>query len=196
MYDPKTKSYHKDSEANLFFVDIEAAGMTSKDAEIYEICIEGINNPLKLVIYIAPDSYEGCADLFSYDKESAIFLRSQHGMGYFEELNHAGIGWENAAHLIGRELAALEQGTGKPGVFFSQGMDYDFSILENLFKAAEVPCPWHYRNRRDFRTLAAIVPEVTPVLGKHTAESDVAAMIMTMWKMRRACPTMEEYFGG
>lgn len=196
MYNPITQSYNKDSEANIFFVDIEAAGLASKNAEVYEICIEGVNNPLKLVIYIDPNSYEGCEDLFSYDEESAIFLRSQHGMGYFDELKQVGIGWENAAELIARELKALELGTGKPGVFFSQGMDYDFPILENLFKAAEVPCPWHYRNRRDFRTLAAVVPEVTPVRGKHTAESDVAAMIMTMWKMRRACPVMEEYFGG
>jgi hypothetical protein len=43
-------------------------------------------------------------------------------------------------------------------VLWCQGPLFDYAILQNLYKQVGKPCPWHYWQIRDSRTLFAMMP--------------------------------------
>lgn len=81
---------------------------------------------------------------------------------------------ENAVPLAAA-LAGLAEVVAGGRILWSKGVGFDFPILE----AAYLRCgwgapPWHYRQLRCYRTLAALRPEIEPVidLQQHGAVND------------------------
>jgi hypothetical protein len=44
-------------------------------------------------------------------------------------------------------------------VLWCQGPLFDYAILQNLYKQVGKPCPWHYWQIRDSRTLFSMMPQ-------------------------------------
>lgn len=66
------------------------------------------------------------------------------------------------------------------------GATFDNVILRNAFTATGLRCPWHFRNDRCFRTLAAINPHVIwddRVGTHHNALDDAKTQALTAVKM-------------
>ena len=66
------------------------------------------------------------------------------------------------------------------------GATFDNVILRSAFNATGIPCPWHFRQDRCFRTLAAINPHIewAPRVGTHhNAADDAKTQALTAVKM-------------
>ena len=44
-------------------------------------------------------------------------------------------------------------------VLWCQGPLFDYAILEDFYRNMQQPCPWHYWQIRDSRTLFALMPK-------------------------------------
>lgn len=72
-------------------------------------------------------------------------------------------------------------------IMWCNGANFDFPILDNAFRACEVPSPWPYYATRDYRTIKAITPKhlrVEPEVA-HSAVADAlaqAASLQNMWR--------------
>jgi exodeoxyribonuclease VIII len=66
------------------------------------------------------------------------------------------------------------------------GATFDNVILRSAYKAVDLPCPWHFRNDRCFRTLAAVNRHIewAPRVGTHhNALDDAKTQALTAIKM-------------
>ena len=68
-------------------------------------------------------------------------------------------------------------------IFWSQGIDFDFPILETALRKCSLPIPWKFYNKRDSRTVCDIA-RVKVVRGEdsHNALADCIAQVKALKK--------------
>lgn len=197
MYNHILGKYQEDNQGVFLLCDIEAAAQARRDGEIYEIAFAEIGGPFRMETYINPEGYKG-KEGFSRSEGAVRFLTRTHGPDYFPSLVQNGLQPLNAILHIRDTLFRLsQQRDNKPLVMISQGSDYDFPLLGNLFAAFGEQTPWHYRNVRDLRTLSALFPIVKPyrTFKDHTAKGDVQGMLSKVQVMAQTHPAFDEYLG-
>jgi len=94
--------------------------------------------------------------------------------------------------FVGKQLTPLQQALfmftswmGGDRPVWGNGATFDNVILRNAFKAAFVPCPWHFRNDRCFRTMSNILPqqEWERVGTHHSAVDDAATQALYLQRI-------------
>lgn len=189
MYLPKLNRYVPDANGLILMADIEAAAQKGHErGEIYEIALVGVNHPYEAEWKIRPSSYAGTK--FQINAGATEFLRNQHGVGYFDDLEFAGLHWVVVAERLHDTIADLREGYPEV-VLYSRGSDYDFQLLEHFLGQAGLTPPWHYRNLRDLRTLAAVFPQIPQKAGNHTALSDAYAQASHLEEIRSYLASLE-----
>jgi len=77
----------------------------------------------------------------------------------------------------------------KPKTVWSKGASFDISIMDHLYRGTSSPTPWHYRDGRDYRTIAESLPTELPrprVLEHlHSAREDAEAQAEHLWAIFR-----------
>lgn len=122
---------------------------------------------------IIPSSYEGTQ--FEVDPETAAWHETNNP-GYLAELSSEGVDFQCAAQEFNEWLGAYAANAELH--VWSQGKDFDFPVLDYLFKQCGIKAAYKYRNVHCIRDLLFINPrsriqpskEGTP--GKHTAMQD------------------------
>jgi hypothetical protein len=96
---------------------------------------------------------------------------------------------------VGLHFAAKEfytwytQDSVKPKTVWSKGASFDISIMDHLYRGTSSPTPWHYRDGRDYRTIAECLPTELPrprvLENLHSAREDAEAQIEHLWAIFR-----------
>lgn len=166
------KTYPK--KANIV-VDIETLA-TEHNAAVIDIAavalyeVEGLNRYFN--VKIEPSQYLGHA-AFSSNNATRDFHEKQNP-GYLQECEDQGLTIQEAALALFAFMQSYND------VFelhcWSQGKDFDFPILSNFMKVAELDVPWNYGKVHCLRDLVWLNPKcrIHPAPGsvKHKALDD------------------------
>lgn len=130
---------------------------------------------------------------FSIDSDTVEFHDKQHG-NYLAFLAIRGIFCTQAANDFITWLH--QQARDRKIILWSQGLDKDIPILRNLLRFSGLEDPFRYNDVRDFRTVAAMFPEIKYIKGNHSALDDVAKMHIHFQKLLNASPLLSSYVFG
>lgn len=76
------------------------------------------------------------------------------------EAGYEGVSLQTSLQLLAEWISAMPCSKEHPLQVWANSPSFDCSILKNAFKAAGRQLPWRYSNERDYRTLAALYPNI------------------------------------
>ena len=155
-------------------LDIETLSL-DRHAAVIDIAvapIDGTNQGKRWLV--TPSSYNNHQN-FLRDPETVAF-HSNNKSGIMEDAEAVGHSWQKVADEVYQYFYDLScHYEVHP---WSQGKDFDFPILEHLFKQAGLKTPWKYSHTHCLRDLSGLYPEVKRAwYGNHTAMQDVRAQV-------------------
>lgn len=123
---------------------------------------------------IKPSNYMGMGTSFTVEDETISFHEEKNS-GYLEKLEAEGVGIQEAAS----EFAEWLKGYASNAELhvWSQGKDFDFPVLANLFRFCGVQHPYKYRNVHCVRDLLFLNPKARIGTGSSAAHTALADAI-------------------
>lgn len=142
------------------------------------------------ILSIGAVKFDPYGDGFPPDAPFEIFVDPKSCMDAGLQLDASTVLWwmhpdrdEAREVFVDKELKPLDQALflfeawmGGDRPVWGNGATFDNVILRNAYKAAGRRCPWHFRNDRCYRTMAAVFPDAKwERIGTHHSAVDDAA---------------------
>ena len=166
--------------SNNIMVDIETLG-TSKNSVILSIgAVQFNENGVEKNFYVQIDP-ESCTDYgLQIDARTVMWWMDQNVAARQHLTSSRGI---NLPEALDQFIDAFEW---NDAVVWANGIDFDFTILEEAMKATGRTAPWAYWAKMDYRTIKNIVPRDVYNASKeeagvaHHALADATAQAATL----------------